>query len=90
MGFNRYMVECKYGNSSSDKNNSSVLIDTWWNVNISDDLIRYFFLTVLIDTWWNVNKRVTKKRLKEIQGFNRYMVECKLTLVYMQQNNQWF
>ena len=23
LSFNRYMVECKYGNSSSDKNNSS-------------------------------------------------------------------
>ena len=33
----------------------TVLIDTWWNVNILDLLNPIINLIVLIDTWWNVN-----------------------------------
>ena len=32
-----------------------VLIDTWWNVNVHQELATLFRFRVLIDTWWNVN-----------------------------------
>ena len=32
-----------------------VLIDTWWNVNLDEIMLRLAHDTVLIDTWWNVN-----------------------------------
>ena len=32
-----------------------VLIDTWWNVNLSTVIDLNTSLKVLIDTWWNVN-----------------------------------
>ena len=36
---------------------TTVLIDTWWNVNVSALKKPLGNGTVLIDTWWNVNKR---------------------------------
>ena len=38
---------------------SYVLIDTWWNVNISRISPTGKATKVLIDTWWNVNTNVT-------------------------------
>ena len=35
--------------------NRVVLIDTWWNVNVSFIFSSSKSPTVLIDTWWNVN-----------------------------------
>ena len=54
--FNRYMVECesrKHCFALCDE--CTVLIDTWWNVNLQ--LVRHLrpLQHVLIDTWWNVN-----------------------------------
>ena len=37
-----------------------VLIDTWWNVNISPQVKLVDADTVLIDTWWNVNMRLLR------------------------------
>ena len=34
---------------------TTVLIDTWWNVNIAIDCTTEAVACVLIDTWWNVN-----------------------------------
>ena len=34
----------------------SVLIDTWWNVNMSGSGNELKTDLVLIDTWWNVNE----------------------------------
>ena len=34
----------------------SVLIDTWWNVNLEEERWKSTGVTVLIDTWWNVNR----------------------------------
>ena len=60
-----------------------VLIDTWWNVNEKEDAYIYSIDRVLIDTWWNVNTGFGNT-LKEIIGFNRYMVECEfLYLMYI-------
>ena len=33
----------------------TVLIDTWWNVNVGEITGLTVFEGVLIDTWWNVN-----------------------------------
>ena len=35
VSFNRYMVECECGHPSPLAQRIQVLIDTWWNVNIS-------------------------------------------------------
>ena len=35
LGFNRYMVECEYLSDTMHIYPTSVLIDTWWNVNIN-------------------------------------------------------
>ena len=35
---------------------SVVLIDTWWNVNMTPTAVCAIVLIVLIDTWWNVNE----------------------------------
>ena len=34
-GFNRYMVECESILITKNNNINSVLIDTWWNVNVN-------------------------------------------------------
>ena len=34
-----------------------VLIDTWWNVNVTIKPGEVRAFTVLIDTWWNVNDK---------------------------------
>ena len=39
----------------------SVLIDTWWNVNLEEERWKSTGVTVLIDTWWNVNIIDTSK-----------------------------
>ena len=36
-----------------------VLIDTWWNVNVTRLLAGDWENAVLIDTWWNVNTQNT-------------------------------
>ena len=57
MGFNRYMVECKYDAADgADRKGNEVLIDTWWNVNLNFNHLSKNDVGVLIDTWWNVNK----------------------------------
>ena len=59
-GFNRYMVECELAFNNKTTPCFTVLIDTWWNVNVREiehNLIRY---GVLIDTWWNVNFTMTR------------------------------
>ena len=53
--FNRYMVECELKSSLYLAFSTSVLIDTWWNVNVGLILLITWCIIVLIDTWWNVN-----------------------------------
>ena len=56
-----------------------VLIDTWWNVNVTEAGLCNAMNFVLIDTWWNVNYDVYE--IEELAtGFNRYMVECEFFL----------
>ena len=35
-GFNRYMVECEYKATGTARHVVTVLIDTWWNVNMTE------------------------------------------------------
>ena len=65
--------------SPDAKTDSTVLIDTWWNVNKILAIKSHKILTVLIDTWWNVNYVSFQLYLPRI-GFNRYMVECESVL----------
>ena len=44
----------------------TVLIDTWWNVNINDAPFLIALFVVLIDTWWNVNINTTGIIIKDI------------------------
>ena len=53
------MVECEYILKLESKRIITVLIDTWWNVNLILAIESSFFCMVLIDTWWNVNARLT-------------------------------
>ena len=48
---------------------TTVLIDTWWNVNrgTGEDILKHF--AVLIDTWWNVN---------HFEEINKHIVEVVL------------
>ena len=74
--FNRYMVECESFEYYINSFCFTVLIDTWWNVNIVACGGLAWYIKVLIDTWWNVNVARDSK-LKQAIGFNRYMVECE-------------
>ena len=48
------MVECEL-ESLCHVLNCTVLIDTWWNVNMDQGILYQTADAVLIDTWWNVN-----------------------------------
>ena len=76
-GFNRYMVECESEYAFFASLFFSVLIDTWWNVNLADWKCFVCMFTVLIDTWWNVNITGTTITSTITNSFNRYMVECE-------------
>ena len=41
--------------SNLKETQASVLIDTWWNVNLAQSHWEKVAYKVLIDTWWNVN-----------------------------------
>ena len=53
--FNRYMVECEFIMTTRLILKTTVLIDTWWNVNCTYNQRPLRTYPVLIDTWWNVN-----------------------------------
>ena len=42
--FNRYMVECEFNFSGKMAQMSTVLIDTWWNVNVAYTASRHTIL----------------------------------------------
>ena len=76
-GFNRYMVECEFLSFEALDRFYSVLIDTWWNVNIHNYDSNIRRTNVLIDTWWNVNLLNLRTLPEADIRFNRYMVECE-------------
>ena len=49
------MVECEFRIVIVIVYGISVLIDTWWNVNVYRSRMEFGGYLVLIDTWWNVN-----------------------------------
>ena len=55
------MVECESEAFTVYIQNHRVLIDTWWNVNLTRSSKKKDGNSVLIDTWWNVNIIDTSK-----------------------------
>ena len=54
------MVECESSTAMLTEFVEFVLIDTWWNVNLTSTGYVRRDVRVLIDTWWNVNLVVWK------------------------------
>ena len=52
---NRNILECKFAFCGKSVGAVEVLIETYWNVNISPDTRRRRRSGVLIETYWNVN-----------------------------------
>ena len=57
-GFNRNIVECKFGKTHVREGVVVVLIETLWNVNGKGRVHRHDIARVLIETLWNVNQTV--------------------------------
>ena len=60
------MVECEFIIYAELHGRISVLIDTWWNVNVRVCDIASELLVVLIDTWWNVNNMLGSAATNEL------------------------
>ena len=73
LGFNRYIVECKYQKRKAAIIIAQVLIDTQWNVNLDRKGFYCEECRVLIDTQWNVN---TEKR-ERIQEELRVLIDTQ-------------
>ena len=58
------MVECECIPLTYGIWRLSVLIDTWWNVNIFPQFGHCEKILVLIDTWWNVNLYIHRYNIK--------------------------
>ena len=69
--------------TTSNDNKMTVLIDTQWNVNRDKWKLEVKEKFVLIDTQWNVNNDDISKLYIKCYGFNRYIVECKLSLTFL-------
>ena len=54
-----------------------VLIETYWNVNLSRSRSGIHSLCVLIETYWNVNKNTELLAQKQELRINRNILECK-------------
>ena len=74
---NRYIMECKYISLCHFARESSELIDTLWNVNISGIWFANWWKSELIDTLWNVNDNITTDITDKVIRINRYIMECK-------------
>ena len=71
-------MECKYRTGSPGTFKFTVLIETYWNVNI---IILAFISSgfrVLIETYWNVNYRLLVRLWGWRLRLNRNILECKL------------
>ena len=79
---NRNIVECK-GDCNSQRNgsDSTVLIETSWNVKHTKEEIDRVKKLVLIETSWNV-KCECISFFYLIHSINRNIVECKVLKVY--------
>ena len=76
-GINRNILECKSKRSSRLFPSTSVLIETYWNVNDNRRESSFRANLVLIETYWNVNSNMDTG-LRLITGINRNILECKL------------
>ena len=60
ISLNRNILECKYPRAGGGGGGAAVLIETYWNVNISGSGLAVPCVIVLIETYWNVNIIVLK------------------------------
>ena len=54
-----------------------VLISTYWNVNDVERFRKKSNHFVLISTYWNVNVKAIDRQIKNFEGFNLNLLECK-------------
>ena len=54
-GINRNILECKFRSFDFQSWLFTVLIETYWNVNVTTSRLRVITGRVLIETYWNVN-----------------------------------
>ena len=94
-GYNRYMVECECIRTSVTVVCLAVLIDTWWNVNITHSSHRYLvsgFNRYMVECELSLFLYISDS----FSRFNRYMVECeffdiiKCTLTYTVLIDTWW
>ena len=71
-------MECKWVRQAVVNQANGVLIETYWNVNSTDDLNNVFRRSVLIETYWNVNTVPVAQVTGADPGLNRNILECKL------------
>ena len=67
ISLNRNILECKSVAGGVDYAASVVLIETYWNVNVTWVVMGIMLLVVLIETYWNVNyvENITIKNLSK-------------------------
>ena len=52
---NRDILECKFASLRPAPIPLVILIETYWNVNITDEIREEIESSILIETYWNVN-----------------------------------
>ena len=67
-GINRNIVECKFLIYSDAGRSRLELIETLWNVNVVNQVLREIWLTELIETLWNVNAKQNIKMLDMLKA----------------------
>ena len=71
------MVECESEYGGGYRGTNSVLIDTWWNVNIVT-ICRWLRALSSFNRYMvECESRLRREHLISESGFNRYMVECE-------------
>ena len=66
LGINRNILECKYTCLRDCIQDGKVLIETYWNVNVSNSKNKVCSDRVLIETYWNVNKRLLTTQTEQL------------------------
>ena len=73
----RNILECKYWFFRFIIIITSVLVETYWNVNKEDESHKKALELVLVETYWNVNFYVVNALCKFFYCICRNILECK-------------
>ena len=76
---NRNILECKYKYQANITEGETVLIETYWNVNVNFHHGTIHSRSVLIETYWNVNYHNQEQSYWYMQSINRNILECKFS-----------